>query len=248
MDALELLTKLGLPSAIIAMVIISFIFKDKFEKLARITLTVALVLMAIVGISQLVAWMSGKDVSVSYSPQHFYAVSLTGEPVELKVSVKKGGTTIVADSIPSLGTDLFKARTLTMEKLDSTRMAILHNNYAQGTLNTAELRNSGWVPSFEAGDAHPNYWFTHKVYVGDKIRVGNAPNGGELSLAFLSIRENKAFVRLAIKGSEKPRPDKVGIKNKEVGAQDFQNMPTFHIAVREANFAEKWAAFSIFQY
>ncbi len=250
MDALELLTKLGLPSAIIALVIISFIFKDKFEKLARITLTVAVVLMAIIGITQLVAWISGKDVSVSYSPNQFYALSLSGEPVELSVSVRKGGATIVADSIPSLGADSFKARVLTVERLDDQKLSVSHNDYQQGTLNNIELRNSGWIKANEVmnTESNPNYWFTHKVYVGDKIQLGKVPNAGEMSLSFLSIHDNKAFLKLAIKGSNNPRPEQVGIQNKQVGSQDFSNMPTFHIAVREANFAEKWAAFSVFQY
>lgn len=156
MDALELLTKLGLPSAIIAMVIISFIFKDKFEKLARVTLTIALVLMAIIGITQLIAWISGKDVSVSYSPQHFYALSLNGEPVKLNVSVKKGGTTIVADSIPSLAVDSFQERKLTIEALDSDELAVLHNNHQQGTSNTTELNNTGWIKAYEANDIDSN--------------------------------------------------------------------------------------------
>jgi hypothetical protein len=248
-DALELLTKLGLPSAIIALVVISFIFKDKFEKLARMTLTVAIVLMAIIGITQLVAWISGKDVTVTYSPKQFYAVSLSGEAVDLKVSVKKGGATLVADSVLSLDLHAFEARTLTVEHLDEAKLSVRHNDHQQGTVTYSELRNSGWIKANEAGaDSHPNYWFTHKVYVGETIRLGKAQNAGEMSLSFLSIHDNKAFVKLAMKGSEKPRPETVGIQNKQVGSQDFQNMPTFHIAVREANFAEKWAAFSVLQY
>ncbi|MBN1480299.1 hypothetical protein EH223_20125 [candidate division KSB1 bacterium] len=250
MDAIELLAKLGLPSAIVAMVIISYIFKDKFEKLTKISLGIAIGLAALFGIIQIVAWTSGKDVALKYSPTEFYALSRAGEPVELNVFVKKSGNTIKADTIASIDPESFENRIIVLDSTTGEKFALLYEGHQQGTLSYEELRSNGWRQAFDLGpgDQQANYWFTHKVYVGDPAPLGKTSDAGDLEIRLKAIRDNQAIVTLALKGGGRPKPPEVGIENKKIGIQDFSGIPTFYIAVREANFKEQWAAFSVFQY
>lgn len=250
MDAIQFLAKLGLPSAIVAMVIISYIFKDKFEKLTKISLGIAIGLAALIGLIQVFTWISGKDVTLSYSPSEFYALSRAGEPVELNVVVKKSDKTIKADTVASIDPASFVNRIIALDSVAGQKFALFYERFQQGTLSFDELRSHGWKQAADTGpgDAHATYWFTYKVYVGEPAPLGKTSDAGDLQILLKGIRNNQAIVTLILKGSRQPKPSEIGIENKKIGTQDFPGLPTFYIAVREANFEEQWAAFSVFQY
>ncbi len=250
MDVIKVLISLGLPTAIIAMAAISFLFKDKFEKLARAALIIAISLAALLGVYQLIALVTGKDVSIAATPKNFSAITEMGRMAPAKVTVFKGDKQLVSKTFAAFDSAEFATRPLTLEFYDSTRFSVMSGPYVQGSLNHQVLRDNGWRPATQvvAPGETPRYWFTHKVYVGQEIELGDTGDSGVLGIRFLAIKDNKAVVRLNLQGHGRPVPRSVGIPNKGLGSQDFEGLPTFYIAVREANFAEKWAAFSVFQY
>lgn len=250
MDVLKLLVSLGLPTAIIAMAAIAFLFKDKFEKEAKAALIIAVALAALLGLYQLLALITGKDIAVSSTPTNFSAMTADGRVQAAKLTVYKGNKTVAKKTFAALDSAGFSVRPLTLAFGDSNRFQVKYGSFGQGVLNFQILRDNGWRPSSEAVSKAetPRYWFTHKVFVGQEIELGDTGDSGILSIKFLSIKDHRAQVRLSLKGRGKPVPRSVGIVNKGLEAQDFKGLPTFYIAVREANFSENWAAFSVFQY
>jgi len=250
MDILKLLVSLGLPTAIIAMAAIAYLFKDKFEKISKAALIIAVSLAALLGVYQLVSLITGKDISVSATPKNFSAMTLAGRIQPANLTVYKGNNSVANKTYAAIDSIGFSARPLTLAYHDSNRFTVTYGAFGQGVLNYQTLRDNGWRPSTEvvAAAETPRYWFTHKVFVGQEIELGDSGDSGILSIKFLSIKDHRAQIRLSLKGHSRPKPRSVGILNKGLEAQDFEGLPTFYIAVREANFGENWAAFSIFQY
>lgn len=251
MEILKLLASLGLPSAIVAMAIIAYLFKDKYDKISKASLVVAISLAGLLGVYQLVALIVGKDVIVSAKPENFSAINSEGRISPAEIRVLKGDNVVKKKTFAAFDSLSIANRSLTLNYADSSRFRVMSGAFAQGVLNYQVLRDNGWRPGSEVqrGSQTPRYWFTHKVFVGgDEVMLGDTGDAGTLSLKFFAIKNDRAQVRLILKGQSKPTPRSVGILNKGVEAQDFEGLPTFYIAVREANFSEKWAAFSIFQY
>jgi len=250
MDILKLLVSLGLPTAIIAMAAIAYLFKDKFEKVSKAALIIAVALAALLGLYQLLALVTGKDISIAATPRNFSAMTLDGRIQPADIVVYKGDKALANKTYAAFDSIGFSTRPLTLAFHDSNRFQVTYGAFGQGILNFQTLRNNGWRPSTEAVATAetPRYWFTHKVFVGQEIELGDTGDSGILSIKFLSIKDHRAKVRLSLKGRDKPLPHSVGILNKGLEAQDFEGLPTFYIAVREANFGENWAAFSVFQY
>ena len=251
MDVLKILVGLGLPSAIIAMAAIAYLFKDNYDKISEASLIMAISLAALLGLYQLVALITGRDISIAVQPANFSAITADGKIHSAEVQVYKGDKAVKREIFAAIDSVAFSNRLLTLGFADSSRFRVIKGAFAQGMLNFQVLRDNGWRPGTEVPQTGqtPRYWFTHKVYVdGDDVVLGDTGDSGILSLKFFAIKENRAEVRLILKGRDKPRPRSVGILNKGLGAQDFEGLPTFYIAVREANFSENWAAFSVFQY
>ena len=250
MDVFKLLVGLGLPSAIIAMAAIAYLFKDKYEKVSKASLIIAISLGALLGLYQLVALITGKDVSLLVRQDNFSAITFDGRVQAAQVNVYKGDKLIKSKSFAAFDSTTFSKRPLSLSYADSSRFHIMSGPFAQGQLSFQVLRDIGWRPAtvvISRVDA-PRYWFTYKVYVGNEFDLGDTGDSGILRLKFLAIKDDRAEIRLILKGRAKPMPRTVGILNKGLSAQDFDGLPTFYIAVREANFAENWAAFSVFQY
>ena len=250
MDILKLLVSLGLPTAIIAMAAIAFLCKDKFERISKAALIIAVSLAALLGVYQLLTLITGKDIAVASTPKDFSAMTQNGELKPAEIKIYKGNQTIAAKTYSAFDSSSFSVRPLNLVYYDSTRFHVIYNTFGQGVLNYQTLRDNGWRPSNEATgkSESPRYWFTHKVFVGQEIELGDTESSGVLSIKFISIKDHRARIRLSLKGRGKPMPRSVGIVNKGLEAQDFEGLPTFYIAVREANFSESWAAFSVFQY
>ncbi|GAH48392.1 unnamed protein product, partial [marine sediment metagenome] len=114
-----------------------------------------------------------------------------------------------------------------------------------GVINFQTLRNTGWRPAAETREStDPLFWYTYKVFIGQKQFLGDSEYG-RLSVKLYKISD-KAEVGLQLEGHDDPIPKTISVPNKRVGKQDFPGLPTFYIAVREANFEEGWVAFSIF--
>jgi hypothetical protein len=251
MDILKILVGLGLPSAIIAMAAIAFLFKDKYDKVSKASLILSISLAGLLGLYQLIALITGRDISVVVQPNNFSAITADGRIHPVDVMVHKGDKVVKKVTYSAFDSVSFSNRLLTLGFADSNRFKVMNGAFSQGRLNFHVLRDNGWRPGNEVPQEGrtPRYWFTHKVYVdGDDVVLGDTGDSGILSLKFFAIKDNRAQVRLILKGRDKPRPRSVGILNKGLGAQDFEGLPSFYIAVREANFSENWAAFSVFQY
>ena len=251
MNVLNLLVSLGLPSAIIAMAAMAYLFKEKYENISKASLIIAISLAALLGVYQLVGLIFGRDVSIKTNPGNFSALTINDRVQPAVISVYKGSKVIKKDTFLASDSAQVAARPLKLSYFDSSRFSVLAGQYAQGLLSFQILRDNGWRPATTFGDRSgetPRYWFTHKVFVGNEIELGDTGDSGVLSLKFLAIKDNRAQVRLSLQGQSKPTPRSVGILNKGLEPQDFEGLPTFYIAVREANFSKNWAAFSVFQY
>lgn len=255
MDIIQVLAKIGLPSAIVAMVIIAFLFKDQFEKWAKIAIIIAIVLAAMIGAIQVYQLFTGKDISVIFEPDEYFAISRNGSPIETQVIVKQGGKIIATKTRAALDSNHFATRPFTLQQVlpNSKNYELYYEGNQQGILTSYELQKMGWIMSGEnKTSGTPRYWFTHKVFIGQTHNLGDTGKYGELLITFDKIKENKAIVFLSLSGRGKPIPAKIAIENKQVGHQDFVEIPTLYIAVREADFRENednpkpWAAFSVF--
>ena len=247
--ALELLVSVGLPTAVVAMVLIALVFKKDHSRIATWAGWAAVALVAVFGIGQLVEIWRGK-VQVEVVPKDASGFDSAGRPVDLEVRVRRGGRDLDSVTIPGMSQSLYEQRSLSAARSDSG-LAVVFQQQPIGVLRRERLLDVGWHPATECGGAEigdPKFWFTHRVYAGREHSLG-ATRYGMLKLrAIRFTQDGKAIVSLRLEGHETPIPMEIAIANKGLGIQSFADVPEFYIAVREADFTvdPPWAAFSVF--
>lgn len=257
MDLIQILANLGLPSAIVCMVIIAWLFRKQFERWAKRAVVLAIILALFLGLIQLANLIIKKNISIICTPEDFYTLSRKGKPQEVKLQVQRGEKTIATKKISALDEQSYKSRLFSLKRPVNPNLEkylVMYESNQQGELNYMQLTNIGWKPTYQTGGdvETPRYWFTHKVFLGQTHNFGDTGQFGELKITFEDIRDKKAVVYLILSSRGTPFPEKVDIANKQVSHQDFAELPTFYIAVREADFRvneenpREWAAFSIF--
>jgi len=222
MTTLELLTKLGLPSALVGMVLIAVVFKRSHVRISAAAAGMAVFLVFVVGVIQLVHTVTDRDIEIALAPHEFYALTATG-PETLKIAVVRG-----QDSV----------RTSTIARVSDTNFEQILSDLGFKRPETIPLKR----------DTLPHYWSTNRVYAGQTYRVGETEYGLLRLRATQFTETGDAIVTLELVGRDRPIPEHLEIKNKQLDAQTFTGLPEFWVAVREADFTgpRPWAAFSIF--
>jgi hypothetical protein len=222
MSTIELLTKLGLPSAIIGIVLIAITFRRTHLKISAAAAAMAVFLVFLLGVVQLVHTVTDGDITIALAPADAHVLTANG-PASLKIAVVRGDDSVRTSTIARMSDESFERVLLDLgfrraEKLEPPR----------GTL--------------------PRYWSTNRVYAGQTYRVGETEYGLLQLRATQFTESGDAFVTLELVGRGRPIPEHLEIKNKQLDAQTFAGLPEFWVAVREADFTGKrpWAAFSIF--
>ena len=248
MELLQLLAKLGLPSAIVAMVIITVIFHKRFPKLSVIAGAISIFLATTLGIIQIGLYVTGSDIVIMTEPKKVYAITSKGKPTDLTIQIMREGNLLDSLILEKPNQNSYEGRLLSLfltENKRDEKFAVKYEGNQLGVINFQALRNSGWHPSAETRESRdPLFWYTYKVFIGQKQFLGESEYG-RLSIKLHKVSD-KAEVGLQLEGHDDPIPNRISISSKGVGKQDFPGLPTFYIAVREANFKEGWAAFSIF--
>ncbi|MGH8678398.1 MAG: hypothetical protein ACREUQ_08630, partial [Burkholderiales bacterium] len=149
--ALELLISLGLPSAIVAMVMIALVFKRDHPKIAAWAGWAAIGLVGVIGIGQLVAIWRG-NVSVDLAPKDVFAFNAAGHPIELEITVKRAGSTLQTAKIDKIPDSSYAARHLTLGRGDDG-LAVMFEDQPIGRLNRERLIDVGWRPATECDSA-----------------------------------------------------------------------------------------------
>lgn len=246
---LDILVSLGLPSAIVAMVLIALIFKRDHAKISTSAGWSAIGLVGILGIGQVVEIWRGQ-VSIDIAPSNVYAFDDIGHPVEVAITAERAGSTLESVTIKEIPDSQYADRSLALGPGDDG-LTVMYHDQPIGKLNRRRLVDVGWQPGAECnnGDAgDPKFWSTHRVYVGRPHHLGNTRYGALKLIAKSFTGDGKAVVTLGLEGHESPIPNALAIANKGLGIQSFSAVPEFYIAVREADFTvdPPWAAFNVF--
>lgn len=251
MGTLELLANLGLPSAIVAMVLIAYLFRSEFSKLSKVAIIISIFLASVFGVVQLIMFTIGEDVQIVLAPEQIYAITPKGSPTDLRISALRGGKELQSKEILAPDARSYQTRLLSLALFEeSNRFAVKYNGNQLGLLNFQMLRDKGWRPAYDPGanaDGEPRFWYTYKIFPGqDPVALGDTENG-RLTIKLHQIT-NKVEVSLNLEGHKKPIPERLYLANKAVGMQDFEGLPTYYVVVREADFGgdKPWAAFSVF--
>lgn len=243
MTALELLTNIGLPSAIVGLVIIAFIFRYQYKRLVKAALIIALVLAALIGLAQVIYHF---NIKVDREPENAYAMTTKGEPVDLKIDVRVGDKILKSETIARPDKSEYEGRSLKIidNNLKDEYFVIGYYGNQVGYIYYDELHNQGWR-KVNGTPGTPKFWSTYRIYAGQSQELEGCEYG-RLAIKFYAVNEGKAEVSLLLEGSGEPVPPRVLISNKGVGQQDFAGLPTFYIAIREADFADGWIAVGVF--
>jgi hypothetical protein len=251
MRAIEILTNIGLPSAIIGMIVIAFLFRKEYKKIVKAALIIALILATLLGVAQIIYHF---NLKVDRIPHNVYAIATGGNPVELKIEVKVGDKILKSDIITKPDSVEYENRPLKVinNDLDNQCFNIGYYGNQVGRVFYDELTSQGWR-KFTGTSETPRFWTSYRIYLGKSHDLKQCEYG-KLSIKFYSVKsvikegkeEGVAEVSLFIEGRETPNPATVLIQNKGVGQQDFVELPTFYIAIREANFTEGWIAVNIY--
>lgn len=245
MELLQLLAKLGLPSAIVGMVIIAIVFRKQSQNLANIAVGISIFLGACFGAIQIYNLVTGSDIEIVINPEDVYTVTRYGEPTDLNIQIKRQGTLLDSLILRKPNLDIYENRILSLSRIkQDSKFAAEYNSNKLGVINFQMLRNQGWHLSTEIKGKNALSWSTNRVYTGQEATLGETEHG-LLKITIHKISD-KAEVSLKIEGKEDPIPKTVSIPNKGVDTQDFPELPTYYIAVREANFKNGWAAFNVF--
>ena len=246
---LEMFISLGLPSAVIAMVLIALLFKRDHPPISAWAGWSAIGLVAVIGIAQLVAIVRGK-IDIEIDPAAVFAFDKQGRPVDLEVTVKRAGTTLETTTIGKIDDSEYADRNLTLNAQDEWLSVIFHDQQV-GRLTREKLGDVGWHPASDCSgpDAgEPQFWSTNRVHVGQEHKLGKTRYGILKLVAKRFTGDGKAVVTLDLEGGKEPLPKQLEIANKGLGVQSFSEVPEFYVAVREADFTvdPPWAAFSVF--
>ena len=181
-------------------------------------------------------------------PKKIYAITSKGKSTDLTIRIMREGNLLESLILEKPDQDSYEGRLLSLSLTGNEqdrKFAAKYEGNQLGVINFQTLRNTGWRPAAETREStDPLFWYTYKVFIGQKQFLGESEYG-RLSVELYKISD-KAEVGLQLEGHDDPIPKTISVPNKRVGKQDFPGLPTFYIAVREANFEEGWVAFSIF--
>ncbi len=251
---LDYFVKLGLPTAIIAIVLLAILFKRTYRRVATCAAYMAIVAIGIYGAIQLAQVLTGSDVTVSFEPPHAQAFTRTGRPVDLKITVRRNGKAIRTETVKKLTERAYESRPLVLGLPRDKALSVMYQESQIGLLSKERLRDAGWRPAEECTSASnesnnfSRFWQTNRVYAGRVCSLGSSPYGTLKIRADSFGSDGKAIVTLILGGHGQPIPSNVAIPNKGLNIQSFSDVPEFYIAVREADFTDEnpWAAFIVF--
>lgn len=246
---LNLLVGLGLPSAIVAMVLIALVFRRDHKKLSVVAAAVAVALGTLLGVIQLADYVRG-DLEIQTSPADATAVMADGKPIDFDISVLRGGRVVKTQQIPQRAVTELEQRALGLDHLDSA-FRVSYAGSPLGRIGDDRVRDLGWRPVAECRETEagaPQFWSTYRVYVGREHRLGQTADGVLRLQAKRFTADGHAVLTLRLDGHDAPDPPEVSIPNKGLSTQTFPGVGDFYIAVREADFTgpQPWAAFSVF--
>jgi hypothetical protein len=246
---LETLVSLGLPSAVVAMVLIALIFKRDHAQVSMWAGWSAIGLVGVMGVAQLVEVSRG-EISVDVTPGNVYAFDMSGQPVALEVAVTRAGSTIETFTVDKIPEGQYSSRRLSLGTGDDG-LSVRFQERKIGRLTSGQLSDAGWRSATDCDnrdEGQPKFWATNRVHVGQSHKLGRTPYGMLKLVAKRFTGDGKAVVTLHLEGHQEPLPQQLEIANKGLGVQSFAEVPEFYIAVREADFTvdPPWAAFSVF--
>ncbi len=247
MELLQFLAELGLPSAIVGMVTIAWLFRKQSPIWANVAVGISIFLAAIFGIIQIVVLFTGSDIKITTTPKNVYAITPRGKPTDLMIQIKRQGSLLDSMMLRKPSVNSYEDRMLSLSLItnkQSRKFAATYEGNQLGVINFQMLRNKGWHSSTEIGGGNPLSWSTYRVYIGQEVTLGETEHG-QLKIILHKVSD-KAVVSLKIEGKEEPIPKSVSVPNKGVDSQDFPDLPTYYIVVREADFKKGWAAFNVF--
>lgn len=215
---LELLTKLGLPSAVVGIAIVTIAFRKTHPRTSIAAAVLAICLFLGLGVIQLQAVATYRTV---FTPSDIQGLGSQGPSVIID-SVFRGTTLLKIDSVAEPAENAFVAR--------------LH---ALGYYRQVDGCNAA-VPS--------PAWSTHKVFLGDTTDLGPSEYGALSITALEFRSGDTAVVTLQLPGYRQPKPARLAIHNKQFGVQTFKGAKDFIVYVREADMtgSNPWAAFNVF--
>jgi hypothetical protein len=254
MPPLELLVNLGLPSAIVGMVLIAVIFKRTHAKISAWAASIAVGLGGLFGAVQLVDIITGKDVTIRVEPSDAQAFTASGRPVELEIDAMRGAKVVATRRLEKLSERSYRSRPLVLGQLEGLFLGVEYQDFQLGVLDHQRLRDAGWHLAADCGNlrgetaGEPKFWHTNRVHAGETYNLGSSQYGIVKIKARSFTRDGTALVTLTLGGHGQPRPAEVEIPNKGLEVQSFAEVPEFYIALREADFKTRnpWAAFSVF--
>jgi hypothetical protein len=218
MTALELLARIGLPSAIVGMVLIAVVF---FRTHGKVSTAAAIAAVCVAAAFSVIQLSAAGEYDVRISPPDVQGVGSQGRTTVF-MYVSRGGDLVKTDSIP-----------------EPTPTALTDRLHSLGWFRRAELPSAPEQPIF---------WPTNRAFLGQTLVLGQTEYGA-LSIHVVQFTTgDSAIVTLQLAGYGRPRPERLTIRNKQLGVQTFEGTKDFFVAVREADMtgSNPWAAFSVF--
>lgn len=246
---LQVLISMGLPAAIVGMVIVALVFRREHPTVSRWAAFAAVGLFSALGIIEVVDRATARDLTITITPSDAAGSSQAGLPTEIEVSVNRGSTSLKKQPIRAVPAEAYRSRPLTVAQ-GGRGLAVMYENLQIGTLDRARLNDAGWRLAEECGTSggQPRFWHTGRIYAGQNPRLGDSFYGKLRLRALRFAGDGQAVVTLTLEGRDPPMPLEIPIKNKGLGVQSFSEVADFYIAVREADFTttQPWASFSVF--
>ncbi|WP_370978247.1 hypothetical protein [Agaribacterium sp. ZY112] len=257
MDA-SLVTSLGdvgVPAAIIAAALVTWIFQPIHKKLSLASGSLTLVTICLYVPIELFpkAQNAFSSAELQLEPEKFFVFNELGKTTDFTASCSSGSRVIAQRVISAAQPPEWPKRKLNMNiNPDADSYTLNANGEAVGVLTEHTLNNLGLVKASSIRTCSRPHFVasSKKVYVGDSWELGHiSPNLGQLRLDFQGIQAGKALVSLKSSILAHPKPASLTIANKSFDSQTFESNYELMVQVREADFTrsngQQWAAFTV---
>ena len=261
-ELIEILVSIGVPATILALLVITIIFRASRSKLTTLAGLLTLVFASAYAFAELYPAARdaalGEDISIVLEPEAeaWTALGSGGSPISVTVRAERGGQAIASRRLAAEDAESFRGRQLQLRKSDGqTRFTVAYKGTDIGTLSSDDLRRIGWLPKSEGNPADDRsrpsqVWSTGRVIAGQTVDLGMGTYGAvELRVDGYNQR-GEATVSLLCPGLIDPVPEILRIANKTLDFQTFDGKHEFIVAVREADLRrsevqQPWAAFTV---
>lgn len=250
---LKILTSLGLPTAIVALALLAWLFRKIQPWFTTVALILFLVLVAPLGAIELYQRLNPPDLDLKITPERWYAFNREGEPVDVHAEIVGARANIARDFH---GENIFHDGLRLARNSEGSGYTIqFGNNTLLGPVSTSSIHSAGLVSADEVPSSNNSpfqpqkVWQTGRVYLQQSPVILGESTYGTLSLNVFGYHgDGTASVSLDFPAGGTFAPDTVKIANKGLDTQTLGGHEEFLILVREADFrggASSWAAFTV---